>query len=421
MYQPLLQIPAAPMRLHALESGAAAPLLSEAAEKAAVAKAGTPPQTMRWIPQPVNFHTLKGYHNPYHDRAIRIKARMTVGLGLEEVKEGAPDMLPSSSKGDGFLSQVLLAALDAEHTGNAYLEIITATGGRIGAVNWIPAETIECSEDQTWYRHVATTPGSSNRRVSFYPAWPRDGKGILPRERYLLHITQDGTWSTWYGEPDWLGALDSVMLFHGAMRFNRASFDNNCIPTWVVFLLGAQLDDTPREDSAGNQLPSQRQEFSDWMSRTYGGADNAGKMLLMDLPGVADKGSVVFQKLQDGPKDGDFLKLLDTCRDQILSAHGVPPRLAGVVVSGALGGAGEMYGQLLAFREDLRPKQELWQQALGQLGPAMPQGAPTTFTFRELDLEQWRDAGSPTPSTPALASDQQIRDDIARMLKEASK
>jgi hypothetical protein len=409
------------MKQHALEQGSAGLLLSEADTRAAISKGVGPSVMSRWVPQPVSFTQLKSYHNPYHDRAIRIKARMTVGLGFEEVKEGTLDALPSSSKGDSFQSQLLLAAIDVESTGNGYLEILTAAGGRIGAVNWIPAESVEISEGQDWYRHVAVTPGSSARRVSYYLPWPAGGKGTLPSERYILHVSQDGTWSTWYGEPDWLGALDSVMLFHGAMRFNRASFDNNCIPTWVVFLLGASLDDTPREDANGNTLPTQRQEFMDWMSRTYGGADNAGKMLLMDLPGVSDKGSVVFQKLQDGPKDGDFLKLLDTCRDQILSAHGCPPRLAGVVVSGALGGSGEMFGQLLAFREDLRPKQEMWQQALAQLIPAMPQGAPSSLTLREIDIEQWRAQGTPTPDLPANATDQQIRYDIARMLKEAAR
>lgn|GEM_PF-2076150 len=419
--QPIPLFQGVPMRKSATELGVAPLLLGEAdeakARKLAKADQAMPPSTVRWIAQPVSFGRLKSYQNPFHTRAIRLKSRMTAGLGFVEDPERGELALPKSARGDTFKSQLQLAALDTEHTGNGYLEVIMATGGRIASVTWLPAETMEISADQAWYRHTASDPGSANRRVVYYPAWPRDG-APKPGTRYCLHVYQDGTWSTWYGEPDWLGCLPDVMLFDSAMAYNRAMFDNNCIPTWLIMLVGAKLSDEKPEDpnNAGHYLPSQREEFVSWLQQTYGGAQNNGKAMLLDGFEVAggDKSQVVFQKLQDGPKDGDFLKLLDTCRDHILSCHGVPPRLAGVVTSGSLGGSGEMFGQLISFAEDLKPKRETWDAALAMLQPYL---GVASLTLNPLDIEPWREVGQQTPPTVPAKNAQEILRQAEAMLQ----
>jgi len=400
--QPIALHQGTPMRKSAVEAGTPKPLLDEKADKEArskLRKADAPPQAVKWIPQPVSFAKLKGYMNPFHGRCVRLKARMTAGLGFVEDPERGELALPKSARGDSLKSQIQLAALDAEHTGNGYLEVITATGGAIATVTWLPAETVEISSDQEWYRHTASDPGSAARRVTYYQAWPKAGRPE-PGKRYCLHVYHDGTWSTWYGEPDWLGCLPEVMLFDSAMAYNRAMFDNNCIPSWIILLVGAKLSDEKPEDpnNAGHYLQSQREQFVDWLQQTYGGPQNAGKAMLLDGFEVTggDKANVVFQKLQEGPKDGDFLKLLDTCRDHILSAHGVPPRLAGVVTSGSLGGSGELFGQLISFAEDLKPRRETWDAALAMLQPYL---GVASLTLKPLDIEPWREVGQALPAT----------------------
>jgi len=400
MAGPIMLHQGKPMKKHALEIGAQ--LLVADVEK--VAGEASAPKNVKWVPQPVNFSKLKTYRNPYHTRAIRIKARMTAGLGFKEEVS-----LPTSAQNDPFSNQLLLCAMDLEHTGNAYFEVITAAGGKIAAITWVPAETMEISADHLYYRHTSLDPSTKRKSVSFYESFPEKPQ---PGKRYILHTTLDGTWSTYYGEPDWLGALDSVMLFDSAMKYNRATFDNNCIPTWLIFLLGVKLSDERIEDpnNAGHYLPSQREEFINWMKQTYGGADNMGGAMLIDLPGMgseiySEKASIQFQKLQDGPKDADFLRLIERCRDDILSAHGVPPRLAGVVTSGQLGGSGEMFGQLLAFREDIKPKQEIWEHSLAQLIPYFE--GVNSLTLNEMDIEQFRDQPL-IPELPATATDADV-------------
>jgi hypothetical protein len=425
---PITLFPGREMRKSALEDGAPSLLLSadedrEARRRLRKADSGAsmPSNQVAWVPQPISFAKLKSYYNPYHSRCVRIKARMTAGLGFEEDPGRGEQALPKSARGDSFESQVVLAAMDVEHTGNGYLEIITAAGGKVASATWLPSETMEIAQSQDWYRHTAASPGSSQRRVAFYPAWPAAPEAAM---RYVLHFAQDGTWSTFYGEPDWLGALASVMLFDSAMNFNRAMFDNNCIPSWIILLVGAKLsDDRPADPNhAGQYLPSQREAFVDWLNSTYGGPQNAGKAMLMDgLETIGDKAATVaFQKLQEGQKDGDFLKLLDACRDHILSCHGVPPRLAGVVAAGSLGGSGEMFGQLLAFQQDIRPKQELLEQGLALLLPHI-NGAPKTLTLREMDIEPFRQTGSPPLGSdlPPDSSAAKVAAEVDRLLKEA--
>jgi hypothetical protein len=419
--RPILVRQSAALRKHALEVGTS--LLIDGEELKKADGASLAPAGVKWVPQPVSFAKLKSYRNPYHSRCVRIKARMSVGMGIL----GEPQSLPMSAAGDPFEAQIVTAAMDLEHTGNGYLEVITALGGQIAAVTWMPAETIEPgyidgSPGVLWYRHTAIDPGSSRRRVVYYPAWPQDGKAEA-NMRYIMQVAQDGTWSTWYGEPDWLGALHDLMLSDSAMIYNRANFDNGCVPSWLIFLLGVKLDDEHPLDDNGNKLPSQRETVQSFFESQFGGAQNAGKALLLDAAAFGsdtftEKANVVFQKLQDGPKDGDFQGLLDGCRDRIVAAHGVPPRLAGIVASGSLGGSGELVGQLMLFREDLTPKRRLWERACDMMRPRLA-GSPE-IRFAELDLDAFRDqAPAWSGQLPPNPTDADVTRAAKAMLLEA--
>lgn len=410
------------MQKHAAELGVAEPLLTEKEAEAAETKA---PAGVKWAPQPVSFAKLKSYRNPHHNRCIAVKARSAVGYGL--VDEKLAKALPTAANGDSFLAQVLLAQLDLEYTGNGYLEIITSAGGQIAHVTWMQAETMEAGYQEgrsgvPWYRHTAIDASSKRKRVAYYPAWPAGGRAEAGT-RYVLHVTQDGTWSTYYGEPDWIGALGALMLDDSAEKYQRGVFDNGCIPSYLIFLNGVKLSDEHQLDASGNELPSQRETVQRWFQAQYGGAENAGKAMLIDMPALgsdvySEKASVQVQKLQDGPKDGDFLKLQDACRDRIISGHGVPPRLVGVVASGSLGGSGEIYGQLLLFREDVTPKRRMMEEALAQLRPKLP-GTPELL-FAEMDLEPFRDQ-QPAAALPTALTDGDVQRAAVAMLKAAAR
>ena len=85
----------------------------------------------------------------------------------------------------------------------------------------------------------------------------------------------------------------------------------------------------------------------------------------------SDDGSEIkIERLTSNVKDGDFLKLLDAARDRIPIAHGVPPRMLGIMSAGQLGGGGgEVSGQLFVFENlTLKPRRR---RMLDQLRPLL--------------------------------------------------
>ena len=77
------------------------------------------------------------------------------------------------------------------------------------------------------------------------------------------------------------------------------------------------------------------------------GAENAFRALMLSIP--FENATVKFEKLMADFRDMPFDKLTQATREEILAAHGVPPRLVGIVTAGQLGGAGEADGQLRNF------------------------------------------------------------------------
>ena len=76
---------------------------------------------------------------------------------------------------------------------------------------------------------------------------------------------------------------------------------------------------------------------------------------------------MVFQKLGlEGKSDDDFGKTKESLAASIITAHGVPPLLAGVQLPGKLGANNELPNALMAFQILLvGPGQRLFQQTLG--------------------------------------------------------
>jgi capsid portal protein len=98
----------------------------------------------------------------------------------------------------------------------------------------------------------------------------------------------------------------------------------------------------------------------------FKGLDNAHRTLF--LPITAPDVKVRFEKLNTEIKELGFDRLMQACRDRIISAHRVPPRLVGVAQPGALGGTSEVFGQLSIFQDLIvTPRQNYFVARLGQV------------------------------------------------------
>lgn len=309
-------------------------------------------------PRPFDFSTaveaLK--LNPYHAGCVRIKAMASVGLGWRLVDAATEEPRPEARAAwdaawpaGGFSAAIWTLALDLETFGNAYLEVVPNAGGV--ALYPIPAVTVW--RTRTGFRQRA------GARQQDWPAWTGAERGVLALS--LPHPEASA-----YGSPDWLAALSAILTDAHASDWNYRFFENNCVPAWAIIVKDAALN----AEAEG--------AIRDFFQAQHKGTLNAHKTLLLNAGG----GELRFERLQTDAKDMSFAELKRFARDEVLAAHGVPPRLLGIIAAGQLGGGGEMTAQLQFFKDCLIAQR----QALlaDWLRPLLPEGLALKFT--EMDI-----------------------------------
>jgi capsid portal protein len=247
------------------------------------------------------------YANTYHRRAIMLKASL-----LSNVTDA------SSLEGQTKTPKQLLYSfiLNLELFGNAFLEI---SGKKLYLL-----PTIEARVD---------------RNHNIFQV--KNGKKIELEAKQLAYYSPK---SLFYGEPDYLGSLLSILTSSKIDGFNNAFFDNSAKADKAIVFENAE----PNEE--------QMRAFEQFFGSNFKGYQNAHKTLIVTAHG--ENAKVRFEDLSR-IDDLSFEKLKNMTRDEIITAHGVPPRMMGIVTAGALGGGGELIGQLHAFNQlTIIPKQE---------------------------------------------------------------
>jgi capsid portal protein len=113
-----------------------------------------------------------------------------------------------------------------------------------------------------------------------------------------------------YGIPDWVPALKSMIGNDKVADYNISFFNNEAVPRFAVIVQGGKLDEETKKDIKG------------YFKKDLKGAQNAHKTLVLTTP----KGTEVkLVPLAFEMKDGGFRYYRKDNRDEIISAHGVPP------------------------------------------------------------------------------------------------
>ena len=132
-----------------------------------------------------------------------------------------------------------------------------------------------------------------------------------------------------------------------------------------------------------NSEPDEMQlnAFKEFFGSNFKGTGNAHKTLVLTANGENAK-----VRIEDLSKVSDisFEKLKNLNRDEIIAAHGVPPRMVGVMTAGQLGGSGEVTGQLHSFNElTIIPKQEQIEWFFDSIG--------YTIKLKAIDVSNFKD------------------------------
>jgi len=247
------------------------------------------------------------YTNTYHRRAIHLKASL-----LSNIEDG------SYLEGQSRTPKQLLYSfiLNLELYGNAFLE----TAGK--SIYLLPSIEARVDINHNIFQV------KNEKKVSI------EGK----------HLAYYSPKSLFYGEPDYLGSLLSILTNSKIDGFNNAFFDNSAKADKAIVFENAEPDE------------AQMRAFEQFFGSNFKGYQNAHKTLIVTAHG--ENAKVRFEDLSK-IDDLSFEKLKNMTRDEIIAAHGVPPRMMGIVSAGSLGGGGELIGQLHAFNQlTIIPKQE---------------------------------------------------------------
>lgn len=330
--------------------------------------------------------------NPHHARCIHAKVGSTVGLGFVKDKPSEPppdpmrqaqdlvargmdvtkalawiekatpfyerrmaelrkeEKFPVRSKLDPlcrntFQDLILDVTEDYWQTGNGYIEVIR-DGNEITGLWHIPTANVRVHvEDYDYNFHFEITDEGPMKRFAAFGDLALFSKRNRRRRNAsllgnkltseVIHFRRSTSLSRWYGFADHFAAAPYIELVQCRNQYHADFFRNLGVPEVLVSVL---KDNVP---------PKQWQELQDNFLRTRGFGKQRKSMLLnLSGPDV----EVQVDKLALESKSDNEAAIMDSLALSIVSAHGVPPLLAGIVIPGKLGATNELPNALLAFQ-----------------------------------------------------------------------
>ena len=290
------------------------------------------------ITPPYNLYELANYYDTSfaNHAAIDAKVENTVGLGydfvlsdktnlkleaanadqtdrarkrIERLKVQLRDWLENLNQDESFSSVMEKVFTDVHAMGNGYIEVGRTINGEIGYIGHIPAATMRVRRLRDGYVQII-----ANKVVYFRNFGAKNQNMITddPRPNEIIHIKEYSPLNTFYGVPDIISALPSLLGDQLASQYNIDYFENKAVPRYVVTLKGASLT-SDAEDKLFRFLQT-------------GLKGQNHRTLYIPLPGDSDTNKVDFKMtpIEAGVQEGSFKEYRKQNRDDILVAHQVP-------------------------------------------------------------------------------------------------
>lgn len=304
-------------------------------------------------PQPFDMVAtgIFGQANGYHSTCVLTKVNCSVGLGFvsEKVEEVLGPLSSITGLCHSFLDVLAPVTDDYVVNGNGYMEVVRdGIDGPITGLYHIEARRVRVYVEKDGYSHHyevenAESPswndkkrakfGDTARFAAANPEWAPKTKRIGE----IIHIARRTSLNRYYGWPDWLPAIAAVelMQMHHQDRFDFHL--NRGVPEFMLFIMGKKLS------------PADWAIVQNSLKATIG-TGNAHKTIALNLVDEQGNTKVQVEKLAlDGTATGeDFAKMHETLALEIVSAHRIPPLLAGIVIPGKLGANNELPNALMA-------------------------------------------------------------------------
>lgn len=351
--------------------------------------------------------------NPHHSTCIGVKRDSTVGMGFvtEEMRKartmvGADPDAPEATTmadfvnpvetdvdiqldqlcDDSFQAVINAACEDYYNIGNGYLEVVRAKDSDdIASIWYIPGECVHIHLDGGHqYHYVVNTDGNDRH-------WPRFGRkdSFLETAREssmfdadeehlseVIHFRKASSLNQYYGYPGWLAAVSDLELVSSLKQYKLDFFHNRGVPEFI-FLYKGNID------------TKKWKEVTDKLQANVGLGNSHKSMAFQDNNPDAEL-QIERLAMDNFNSEDEFIKTKEALDMSIVTAHRVPPILAGILIPGKLGAVNEVPNSLAAFQTlVVGQDQRLFQRTLSQsLGNPRHNGSITLeakdFEFRRI-------------------------------------
>ncbi len=343
------------------------------------------------IPPPLNIKAAIALKDksPHHATCIATKKNCIAGLGflsdadlnndgaIDADEEAAADMASLLTgapyvRSDvdealdplthfGFSTDLLTAVEDLLDCGTGYLEV-ARTGAEITYIGHLPASSVRVVQNgRRFYFQVQETGGATKYFSRFgmeHKEWllsdgPYKGSSNIQLDKIseVIMFQEPTNRCKFYGYPTWLAATVDIDLLKKAKQYKADFYHNRGVMDFILSVTGAKVDDEDWET------------ISDNITGTSGAGNNYKNMALNI---AQDSAKVEVHKLAADMKTEDqFAKDNETFAQNIVTAHGVPPLLANILIPGKLGASNEFVSALMGFQLlRIGPAQQIVQKAL---------------------------------------------------------
>jgi capsid portal protein len=231
-------------------------------------------------------------------------------------------------------------------TGSAYLEVVRR-GDKIRYIGVLSAADVYIGRMN---QHVFFAIKGSDGQQRYFSKFGKDEKKWLLEEgpykdvadvkpdevSEIIYLRQSSNKVKFYGWPDWLAASIDIELLKKAKQYKKDFYDNRCGADFFLALIGANLD------------PKEWKAFTDNV-QSIAGSGRAYRNICMQIQN--QEASVEMHKLlADQQTEEQFKSDNEVLSQNIVSAHGVPPLLANILIPGKLGGSNEFVNSLVSFQ-----------------------------------------------------------------------
>ena len=285
-------------------------------------------------------HLIQLYNrSSVHAACVNAVTEAIIGGGLKANEEA---FLAKANKRETWNDIFTKAATDYYLYGSFALEVIWSMDrSRIAEVYHIDFSQVRAAQKDhrghipgyyistEWKQYTKPSADEVDYLCSFDPEMAQEH----PNQLYVPHFYHAG--QQYYPLPVYNGALKIITLDTEIDNFHVHNIKNGLAPSLAITTYMNGSDD---DVSAVEQM----------LRTNYGGTDNAGSLLYMDLDSPENKPDIT--PIPQNGADNYYTTINDMSMQKILTAHRITsPMMLGIKESGQLGGRDEVIDAYLLF------------------------------------------------------------------------